>query len=120
MDEGFSASAATSQGCSLCQTSMNPLRAVATSGDFPVPLLPPHIFEPRYKEMIAECLEQKKPFGMVRAKENAVAEVGCSAVIVNVMKRYEDGRMDISSEGRQRFTIVELNHDRSFLQAEIS
>ena len=71
---------------------------------FPLPLvlfpgapLPLHIFEPRYKEMIAECLENKKPFGMVRAKENAVAEVGCSAVILNVMKRYEDGRMDIST-----------------------
>ncbi|HEU5414304.1 MAG TPA: LON peptidase substrate-binding domain-containing protein [Candidatus Angelobacter sp.] len=87
---------------------------------FPGAPLPLHIFEPRYKEMIAECLENKKPFGMVRAKENAVAEVGCSAVILNVMKRYEDGRMDISSEGRKRFAIVELNHDRSFLQAEVT
>jgi Lon protease-like protein len=87
---------------------------------FPGAPLPLHIFEPRYKEMIAECLEEKKLFGMVRAKENAVAEVGCSAVIVNVMKRYEDGRLDISSEGKQRFSIIELNHDRSFLQAEVS
>lgn len=87
---------------------------------FPGAPLPLHIFEPRYKEMIAECLELKKPFGMVRAKENAVAEIGCSAVILNVMKRYEDGRMDISSEGRKRFSIVELNHDRSFLQADVT
>jgi Lon protease-like protein len=87
---------------------------------FPGAPLPLHIFEPRYKEMIAECLEEKKPFGMVRAKENAVAEVGCSAVILNVMKRYEDGRLDISSEGKQRFAIVELNHDRPFLQAEVT
>jgi Lon protease-like protein len=87
---------------------------------FPGAPLPLHIFEPRYKEMIAECLEEKKLFGMVRAKENAVAEVGCSAIIINVMKRYEDGRLDISSEGKQRFSIIELNHDRSFLQAEVS
>ena len=87
---------------------------------FPGAPLPLHIFEPRYKEMITECLEEKKLFGMVRAKENAVAEVGCSAVILNVIKRYEDGRLDISSEGRQRFSIIELNHDRSFLQAEVS
>jgi Lon protease-like protein len=87
---------------------------------FPGAPLPLHIFESRYKEMIAECLEEKKLFGMVRAKENAVAEVGCSAVILNVMKRYEDGRLDISSEGKQRFSIIELNHDRSFLQAEVS
>ncbi len=87
---------------------------------FPGAPLPLHIFEPRYKEMINECLEQTKPFGMVRARENAVAEIGCSAVIINVMKRYEDGRLDISSEGRQRFAIVELNHDRPFLQAEVT
>jgi len=87
---------------------------------FPGVPLPLHIFEPRYKEMIAECLEQGKPFGMVRAKENAVAEVGCSAVILNVMKRYEDGRLDISSEGKQRFAILELNHDRPYLQAEVT
>jgi Lon protease-like protein len=87
---------------------------------FPGAPLPLHIFEPRYKEMIAECLEQEKPFGMVRAKENAVAEVGCSAVILNVMKRYEDGRLDIASEGKQRFSILELNHDRPFLQAEFT
>lgn len=87
---------------------------------FPGAPLPLHIFEPRYKEMITECLEHKKPFGMVRAKENAVAEVGCSAVIVNVIKRYDDGRLDIASEGRQRFAIVELNHDRPFLQAEVN
>ena len=87
---------------------------------FPGAPLPLHIFEPRYKEMIAECLDEKKLFGMVRAKENAVAEVGCSAIILNVIKRYEDGRLDISSEGKQRFSIIELNHDRPFLQAEVS
>ncbi|MGE5325125.1 MAG: LON peptidase substrate-binding domain-containing protein [Actinomycetota bacterium] len=87
---------------------------------FPGAPLPLHIFEPRYKEMITECLELGKPFGMVRAKENAVAEVGCSAVILNVMKRYEDGRLDIASEGKQRFSILELNHDRPFLQAEVT
>jgi Lon protease-like protein len=87
---------------------------------FPGASLPLHIFEPRYKEMIAECLAQKRPFGIARAKESAVAEVGCMATILNVTKRYEDGRLDIITEGTQRFTIVELNHDRDFLQAEIT
>src|SRR5258708_11633325 len=40
--------------------------------------LPLHIFEPRYKEMIAECLEQKKPFGVVRASSDGVADIGRS------------------------------------------
>ncbi|HKW76612.1 MAG TPA: LON peptidase substrate-binding domain-containing protein [Terriglobales bacterium] len=87
---------------------------------FPGAPLPLHIFEPRYKELIAECMEGKKSFGMVRAKENAVAEVGCTAVILNVNRRYDDGRLDISAEGKQRFSILELNHDRAFLQAEVT
>lgn len=87
---------------------------------FPGAPLPLHIFEPRYKELIAECMEGKKSFGMVRAKENAVAEVGCTAVILNVNRRYDDGRLDISTEGKQRFSILELNHDRAFLQAEVT
>lgn len=87
---------------------------------FPGTPLPLHIFEPRYREMIAECIEQKKPFGMVRAKENAVAEIGCTAEILEVTKQYEDGRMDIATEGKQRFAIVQLNHDRPYLQAEVN
>ncbi len=87
---------------------------------FPGAPLPLHIFEPRYKEMIGECLEQKRPFGMVRVKENALAAIGCSATIVNVTKRYDDGRLDIATQGRQRFEIESLNHERSFLQGEVT
>jgi Lon protease-like protein len=87
---------------------------------FPGAPLPLHIFEPRYKEMIGECLEQKRPFGMVRVKENALASVGCSARILNVIKRYEDGRLDIAAEGVQRFEIETLNQERTFLQGEVT
>jgi Lon protease-like protein len=82
--------------------------------------LPLHIFEPRYKEMIAECLEQKKPFGVVRASSDGVADVGCTAEIMSVTKKYDDGRMDIITRGVERFEVIEVNQDRSFLQAEIS
>jgi len=81
--------------------------------------LPLHIFEPRYKEMIGECLEQKKPFGIVRATDEGVARVGCTAEIVSVTKKYDDGRMDILTSGVQRFEVLGVNQDRSFLQAEI-
>jgi Lon protease-like protein len=87
---------------------------------FPGAPLPLHIFEPRYKEMVQECLEQKLPFGMVRVKENALASVGCSAAILNVIKKYEDGRLDIAAEGRQRFEIDHLNQERSFLRGEVT
>jgi len=81
--------------------------------------LPLHIFEPRYKEMIGEALAGNKPFGLVRAKENSLAELGCTAEIMEVTKKYEDGRMDIVAEGRQRFEIMQVNEERSFLQAEV-
>ncbi len=82
--------------------------------------LPLHIFEPRYREMIGECLEQKRPFGVVRAKEEeGVAEIGCTAEIITVTKEYPDGKMDIVTQGRERFEVMEINHERSFLRAEV-
>ena len=87
---------------------------------FPGAPLPLHIFEPRYKEMIGECLSHDRPFGMVRAKENALSAIGCSARIVTVIKKYEDGRLDIAAEGAQRFEIIQVNQERSFLQAEVA
>ena len=81
--------------------------------------LPLHIFEPRYKEMIGECLANNAPFGVVRALEEGIAEVGCTAEIVTVTKEYPDGRLDLVAEGRKRFEVLELNRGRSFLQADV-
>jgi Lon protease-like protein len=81
--------------------------------------LPLHIFEPRYKEMIAECLEQKREFGIIRAHDEKMATIGCSAEIINVLKKYPDGRMNILTEGRRRFEVLQVNQERSFLQADI-
>jgi Lon protease-like protein len=93
-----------------------PLELVLLPG-VPLPL---HIFEPRYKEMIAECLEQKKPFGVVRASSDGVAEIGCTAEILSVTKKYDDGRMDILTRGVERFEVIQVNQERSFLRAEIA
>jgi Lon protease-like protein len=81
--------------------------------------LPLHVFEPRYKEMIGECLERKRPFGVLRAKDGEVAEIGCTAEILNVVKKYEDGRMDIITQGRLRFEVMQVHPERAFLQAEV-
>jgi uncharacterized protein len=81
--------------------------------------LPLHIFEPRYKEMIKECLDQKRPFGIVRSKEETFVNTGCTAEIINVLKTYPDGRMNILVEGQKRFEVLEVNQERSFLQAEV-
>lgn len=92
-----------------------PLELVLLPGT-PLPL---HIFEPRYKEMIRECLGADAPFGVVRAMEDGIAGVGCTAEIVTVTKEYPDGRMDLICEGRKRFEVLEVNRNRSFLQAEV-
>ena len=86
---------------------------------FPGTPLPLHIFEPRYKEMIRECLANNSPFGMIRAQQNSIADIGCTAEIVSVTKKYPDGRLDIITEGRNRFEILQLNQERSFLRAEV-
>jgi Lon protease-like protein len=87
---------------------------------FPGTPLPLHIFEPRYKEMIGECLAQHRTFGVVRAVEQGLAEIGCTAEIITVVKEYPDGRLDLVTEGRQRFELLRVNQERSFLQAEVA
>lgn len=69
--------------------------------------------------MIGECLEHKQSFGVLRAKEGEVAEIGCTADILNVVKKYDDGQMDIITQGRQRFEVMQIHPERSFLQAEV-
>jgi Lon protease-like protein len=81
--------------------------------------LPLHIFEPRYREMISECLDHSQHFGVLRGKEQELAEIGCTAEILTVTKKYPDGRMDIVTEGRARFEVLQLNQERSFLQGEV-
>lgn len=81
--------------------------------------LPLHIFEPRYKEMIKECLEEKKEFGLIRSHGEALENIGCTAEIIQILKTYPDGRIDLLTEGKKRFEVLHLNQERSFLQAEI-
>ncbi|HEX4065764.1 MAG TPA: LON peptidase substrate-binding domain-containing protein [Acidobacteriaceae bacterium] len=86
---------------------------------FPGTALPLHIFEERYREMVGECIREEKPFGVVRADGDQMALVGCTARIVRVLQRYDDGRMDILCEGAQRFEIDGLDESRTFLQADV-
>ncbi len=86
---------------------------------FPGALLPLHIFEERYREMTAECLQRQAPFGVVRAARDGMSVVGCTAEILSVTRRYPDGRSDILCRGVERFEIESLHDSRSFLEAEV-
>jgi Lon protease-like protein len=103
------------EGCLSSLLPLFPLDLVLLPGT-PLPL---HVFEPRYREMTAECLSQKKPFGVVRAKDEGIAEIGCTAEIVTVIKEYPDGRSDILTRGVRRFELMGVNQERAFLQGEV-
>jgi Lon protease-like protein len=81
----------------------------------PGTLLPLHIFEPRYRELIEECVEQGEPFGLVLSTgDGAVHEVGTNAIVSQVLEVLEDGRMNVVVEGGTRFRLLELTSGRSF------
>src|SRR5579884_3439230 len=79
---------------------------------FPRTPLPLHIFEDRYKEMMREILAGDGEFGVVQAGEKGIVNTGCTAVVDKIMRRYDDGRMDLVAVGRRRFEIMELDDER--------
>lgn len=80
----------------------------------PTEQVPLHIFEPRYRELIAECLEADQPFGLVYADDDGLRRTGTLASVVEVTERFDDGRLNIVVEGGDRFRLVELTEGRSF------
>src|ERR1700687_138423 len=86
---------------------------------FPGEELPLHIFEPRYRRMVRESLEANSPFGMLLALPDGIVRVGCSAEILEVRKRYDDGRMDILTMGRDPYRIVDLFTEDSLLEGSV-
>ena len=79
--------------------------------------VPLHIFEPRYKELIEECLSEEREFGLLYADDEEMREVGTRAAVVGVLRRFPDGRLDVVVEGRRRFRLVEETSGRSFRTA---
>lgn len=69
--------------------------------------------------MIGECLAQNRVFGVLRQVEQKLADIGCTAEIVTVVKEYSDGQLDIVTEGRRRFELVRIDQERSFLRGEV-
>ena len=67
-----------------------------------------HIFEPRYKQLINECHGQKKPFGIPTVIESKLQDHGTLVHIIEVSKVYDNGEMDIKTQGVQVFRILEL------------
>ena len=82
--------------------------------------LPLHIFEERYKLMIAECLEKNEEFGIVYFNGTDIQAIGCTASIQRVLKRYNDGRLDILTRGENRFEINEMVDHKPYLEGVVT
>jgi Lon protease-like protein len=67
--------------------------------------VPLHIFEERYKQMIGECLDEEREFGILWLADDALKDVGCTARITRVLERFDDGRMNIVVEGATPFRL---------------
>lgn len=85
----------------------------------PEMFLPLHIFEERYKSMVKACMEQRMEFGIVYFIGKQFQTKGCTARIVEILKRYDDGRLDIMTQGENRFAIKELFDEKPYLQAKV-
>lgn len=67
-----------------------------------------HIFEPRYKQLINDCNENKKPFGIPTVIDNKVNELGTLVEIIEITKQYDSGEMDIKTRGLKVFRVLEI------------
>jgi Lon protease-like protein len=67
-----------------------------------------HIFEPRYKQLITECSEQKKPFGIPTVLENKMQDNGSLVSIIEISKVHDNGEIDIKTKGERVFRILEV------------
>jgi len=80
---------------------------------------PLHIFEPRYRELISECVEEEREFGLVFADDDGMRQVGTRAAVIEVLERFDDGRFNVLVEGRDRFELQTLTSGRSFDTGEV-
>jgi Lon protease-like protein len=85
----------------------------------PTEQVPLHVFEPRYKELIGECIDEDIEFGIVLADSDGVRAVGTRAAVTEVLQTYPDGRLDVVVEGGARFRVGRLTEGRSFHTAEV-
>ena len=74
---------------------------------FPYEKVPLHIFEPRYKKMISESIENETPFGIVLNNNGSVDSIGCSLNVTKVLKHYNNGEYDLIATGDKCFQIID-------------
>jgi Lon protease-like protein len=92
-----------------------PLGLVLLPGE----LVPLHIFEERYKQMIGECLDEEREFGILWLAEDELKDVGCAARVTRVLERFEDGRLNILAEGTTPFRMERRIGDLAYPAGDV-
>ena len=90
-----------------------PLQLVAVPGE----LIPLHVFEERYRDLVARCREQDEPFGIVFADDDGLREIACTVRIVETLNEFPDGRSNILVRGEDPVRLVEVFDASSFRTA---
>lgn len=85
----------------------------------PTERIPLHIFEPRYRELIGECLEGGAEFGILLEDDEGMREIGTRCGVVEVLDRFPDGRLNVVVEARARIHLLEVTEGRAFQTAEV-
>lgn len=75
---------------------------------FPGEPLNLHIFEPQYKQLIRECIDNKRPFGIPPVFDKKIGEFGTLMEVTELVKEYESGEMDIRTRGLSVFRVLEV------------
>lgn len=99
----------------MSEIGLFPLNLVLLPGE----QAPLHIFEPRYRELIGECMNEDREFGILLEDDEGMRDVGTRCGVIEVIDRFPDGRLNVVVEARDRFQLVEVTEGRSFQTAEI-
>ncbi len=86
---------------------------------FPQQPLPLHIFEPRYKQMVADCLAEQRDFGVVLVHQGQLYQNGTCARIENILERFDDGRLKILTLGKGRFRVRKVLEGKPYLEGDV-
>jgi Lon protease-like protein len=92
-----------------------PLNLVLVPGE----QAPLHIFEPRYRELIGECLDFGRDFGLVLEDDEGLREVGTRCNVIEVIDRFPDGRLNVVVEATERFQLLEVTNGHAYRTAEV-
>jgi Lon protease-like protein len=92
-----------------------PLAAALVPGE----LMPLHIFEDRYKRLIDDCEQHDQEFALLYADDDGARELGCTAELVEVTERFDDGRVNVVVRGAVVVRVLELTRWRAYITGRV-